>query len=319
MSAPAAMCTARFAGAMTLVLATAMSAACAEEVSAVQPAVAAVALAVPDAAAPAVKPVPQGPNWALRLPKTEPVFFRGVVNFDQAGNGPGAMMYPAPGALGLLAAIVTHGVIMESAKSAEKTRLQTEADQVLAPYQDLLKGFQHRELMQKGLEKTALGQRKRLMDAGTEEDGEWLIESVPVYSMTQDRSALILDNALTIRRPGALGAEPYKNTVRVVSQARTATDLQAAWGAEQGALLKEESASLLAQSLDMGLADAQKSVSAASGPQKTVRYLEGKQEKMERGEVIDNHCGRVVIKTLRGWLMSVPAQPSAATGTASCG
>lgn len=271
------------------------------------------------AALPVPAAVPSGPSWALRLPKTEPVLFRGVVNLDNAGSGPGAMLYPAPGVAGLLAAIVTHGVIMESVKSAEKTRLQTEADQVLAPYQEWLKGFQHRELMQKGLEKTALGERKRLADVGSEDGNDWLIDSTPVYSMTQDRSALILDNILTIRRPGALGAVPYQNTVRVVSQSRTADDLQAVWGADQGALLKEESVRLFAQSLDMGLADAQKPSSAASRAHKTVRYLEGQQEKMERGEVLDDRCGRVVIKTLRGWLMSVPAQsPSTAAGASSC-
>lgn len=280
-----------------------------------------VAHAEPEQAVPVPVPVtvPSGPSWALHLPKTEPVLFRGVVNLDNAGGGPGGMAYPAPGVAGLLVAIVTHGVIMESVKSAEKTRLQTEADQVLAPYQEWLKGFQHRELMQKGLEKTALGERKRLADAGSEDASDWVIDSTPVYSMTQDRSALILDNILTIRRPGALGAVPYQNTVRVVSQSRTADDLQAVWGADQGALLKEESVRLFAQSLDMGLADAQKPSSAASRAHKTVRYLEGQQEKMERGEVLDDRCGRVVIKTLRGWLMSVPAQsPSATVGASSC-
>lgn len=279
----------------------------------------ALAASATQAALPAPVPaiVPSGPSWALRLPKTEPVLFRGVVNLDNAGSGPGAMMYPAPGVAGLLVAIVTHGVIMESVKSAEKTRLQTEADQVLAPYQEWLKGFQHRELMQRGLEKTALGERKRLAEVGSEDATDWVIDSTPVYSMTQDHSALILDNILTIRRPGALGAVPYQNTVRVVSQSRTADDLQAVWGAEQGALLKEESVRLFAQSLDMGLADAQKPSSAASRAHKTVRYLEGRQEKMERGEVLDDRCGRVVIKTLRGWLMSVPAQSSSTMAGAS--
>ena len=256
--------------------------------------------------------VSRGPNWALRLPKSEAVDFHGVVNYDQAGSGPGAMMYPAPGPLGLIAAIVTHGVIMASVKSAEKTRLQTDADQVLAPYQSWLKDFQHKELMQKGLEKTLVGDRKHLLEAGAEDPSDWVIDSTPMFAMTQDRCALILDNVLTIRKPGALGAEPYQATVRVVSQALTVEDVQAAWSANQGASLKEESVRLFAQSLDLGLAEAQKSDLSARA-HKTVRYLEGKQEKMERGEVIDDRCGRVVIKTLRGGLMSVPAKPSGAT------
>lgn len=49
-------------------------------------------------------------------------------------------------------------------------------------------------------------------------------------------------------------------------------------------------------------------------PFRTIRYVEGTAEKMERAQLVSEHCGRLVIKTLRGSLMSVPVKASASTG-----
>ncbi|MES2088578.1 MAG: hypothetical protein V4532_01145 [Pseudomonadota bacterium] len=265
-------------------------------------------------------PVERGPGLALRLPKDDQVPFRGVVNLDNAGGTPGGMLYPAPGVAGLVAAVITHAFVSESVRSAEKTRIQTSADLVLAPYQEILQRFQNRELMQKGLEKSLFGKPKRLAEAAEDISSDWVIDSIPSYSMTYDRSAIILENVLTIRKPGALHDEAYQNTVRVVSQAKVSDDLKAFWAIDQGASLKDESVRLFAASLDLGLADAQRA-SGEAHAHKTVRYKEGTAEKMERGEVLDEHCGRIVIRTLRGWVMSVPARSSGAPTTAAeqCG
>jgi hypothetical protein len=52
-------------------------------------------------------------------------------------------------------------------------------------------------------------------------------------------------------------------------------------------------------------------------PFRTIRYLEGTAEKMERAQLINEHCGRLLIKTLRGSLMSVPAKASAPRGSSA--
>jgi hypothetical protein len=78
-----------------------------------------------------------------------------------------------------------------------------------------------------------------------------------------------------------------------------------------GERLKEESADLFARSLEI----AWREIGNASRKDdpvrpKTIRYRQGKSEKMERAELIDTKCNRVVVRTLRGWLMSVPlAEP----------
>lgn len=267
-------------------------------------------------AAPAL---PKGPNWTLVHPKNlTSIEFHGVQNMDNAGSDGHAMVYPAFGALGFLAAIATHGLIVEGQKSAEKTRIQKQSDIVLEPFGDVLKNFQLQELMQKGVDQTVVGARKRWVQELPSDEQGWVIDSLPMFSMTQDRETLILDNVIMVRQPGASVESAYKNTVRVVSEAKQSEDHKAFWNADNGARLKEESIRLFAQSLDLGLLDAQRTSGAIDNPtRKTVRYMEGRTEKMERGEVLEERCGRTVIKTLRGWVMSVPSKQGAAASPCS--
>ena len=123
-------------------------------------------------------------EWALRLPKDEKVVFRGVVSMDGAGLPGAAIMYPAPNVVGLLAAIATHGVIAEAARTEQKNKLQAEADKVLAPYLPILDGYTYRALMQRGLERSRLPGNKRLIEAEAPAGGATVIEAAPVLFLT---------------------------------------------------------------------------------------------------------------------------------------
>ena len=264
---------------------------------------AASAVAVSSVAMPAVS---NGPNWVLRVPKADPVAFHGVLNMDKAGGGPGGMAYPAVGGIvGLVAGVLTHSALSGAAQSAEKARLREQADTVLAAYQDKLQGFSHRELMQKAVVLTQMGDKKTVLASDDSAPSDWVIDSEPVFYMTQDEAALILENVVTITRPGDTKESTYHNTVRVVADPVSAADPKLLWGEDHAARLKAESEKLLAQSIDLALADARRG-SGEPRPRKTVRYPEGKTEKMERGEVLDDCCGHMVVRTLRGWVLSVP-------------
>ncbi len=254
-------------------------------------------------------------SWALRLPEETKVVYKGVVSFDEAGTGHGSMMYPAANAGGFVAALITHAIIIGSVRSSQKTKLEEAADQVLLPYQAALENFTYRDLMQEGLNKTSAKGSKKLIAFSDKPDTDKLIESAPVFSLTQDQSAIILDNVISIYASDAPTVAIYQNTVRVVSQAREETDIASFWNANQGALLKNESASLFAHSLDIALSEAANSLGAGNHPQKTFRYFEGKLSKMERGQLIQERCGRTVMKTLRGWMMSFPVRSDATTSS----
>lgn len=274
---------------------------CAQAEDAVLPS----AIAAPEPTAVAAN---AGAAWCLRLPKEEQVLYRGVVSFDSAGIGGGQMMYPAVNAASFVAAIVTHGFIVGGIKKGQKDRMQAAADEVLTPYKEILDSYRYADLMERGLEKSTFGSSRHLVANAEKSSGEIVVESLPVFSVTQDRRALIVDNVVLVQYPGSLSGEAYRNTIRVVSRPRSGEDTTAFWTQNQGLQLKAESEQLFAQSLDLALADAQSAsmLTKNTGSFKTVRYLEGETKKMERGQVISEECQRVVLRNLRGWIMSVP-------------
>ncbi len=272
-------------------------------------------------------------TWSLRLPTIEKVVFRGGVSHDAAGMGTAQMMYPAPNPVGLLAAILTHSLVSTSLRESQKSQMQLEADKVLQPFEPVLSTFTNRRLMEEGVRKMAAGGPKRVVAPAESAGTDWLIESAPVFSMTQDRGALVLDNAVRIFGPGSTKAA-YAQTVRVVSsplapmpvlpspsasavtapaEAASAPELTPMWLESDGRRLIESSVELFAESLDVALEQASASALDATAPHRTFRYAEGGSERMERAQLVSERCGRTLIRTLRGWLMSIPT-----TGETGC-
>ena len=285
------------------------------------------ASAVPAASA----PEPGGLNdasmrsWSLRLPSVDKVVYRGGVSHDAAGMGTGAMLYVVPGPVGFLAAVLAHGLVTNAARQKQKDEMQLAADRVLEPFAPVLGSFTHQQLMQAGLQRMSVGGSRRLLPVAESAGTDWLIESAPIFSMTQDQSALVLDNALRIFAPGSSNVT-YAQTVRVVSAPlivpapatlpRDPNESAAVpmWLESQGRRLTDESAALFAESMDIALTDAVTRVGDEKAAHKTFRYPEGGSERMERAQPVAERCGRTLIRTLRGWLMSIPVGPPAGSG-----
>ena len=244
-----------------------------------------------------------GASWAVQVPAPDKVRFRGVAVMDNVGKPGAPIMYPAAGAAGLVAAIITHGVIANAMARGEKSDIEKAADKVLDPYQASLDGFTELELLQGAASFSTHGAPRWL--GASDQVNAPLVASKPVFSMTQDRAALILDNEILIQVPGREAA--YANTVRVVSAVQAHEDLAAWWGDGQARALKEQSARLLAASIDIALDEATaKGGAGATAAQRTVRYREGGKEVFERAEILREDCDRLLLRNLRGWLMSVP-------------
>lgn len=253
-------------------------------------------------------------SWALRSPPSERVAFKGVASMDDVGK-PGAMLYPAPGAAGLIAAIVTHAVIASSAREHEKSEIEKAADKVLEPFEASLASFTQRDLLLGAAAVSRHGEPRWL--AGSEKAEEWVVASRPVFSMTQDRAALILENDVTLTPPS--GKPVYVNRVRVVSNVQVHPDLAAFWGEGEARALRAESQRLLAASVDIALDDAAAPRLPGAGTQRTVRYPEGGRQVFERAEVVNEECDRLLLRNLRGWLVSVPrnGQPASSCAVAA--
>lgn len=240
----------------------------------------------------------------LRAPSDAPVSLHGMPNHDKNGGPAGAMMYPAPGLAGFVGGLMGHAFINGVMRDKETARMYAEADVMLQPHQATLADYKHHELVKASLEQLGAGGGKRYAPAGTAAaSGETLVDSMPMFYMTQDQRALVLENAISVLPHGA--ASPYQQVIRIVSPVQAADTTTAAWFDNHAALLRRVSARMLAQSIDIALADTP--ADAGTAPFRTVRYPEGGIERIERAQVIREHCGQLVLRTLRGNLMAVPA------------
>jgi len=264
-------------------------------------------------------PLPHTANphsWVLNLPQDDVPVFSGQLEFEGAYVGMQSMLYPAPNAAGLLAAVVTHGLILESQKDSQRKKAKENADRVLDAYRPLLATLSLQQLSQGWLSRGQPGAARRLGGATPSSgDDDWLIEVVPVFLMAQDQRTLIMDTVVSVRPPAAAGVSGFSGRIRVFSGSESDKDPAGAWLANEGRKLKEVSAWLLMESLDMATHAAEGNMGEA-GPFRTIRYIEGGTEKMERAQLISEQCGRLVIRNLRGEFMSVPARPPGLGGTA---
>jgi len=251
-------------------------------------------------------------KWSIRAPKLEQITINGMVSLDGAGIGTAPMMYPAPNAVGLLAGIVTHGIINGAAKRKQKQRLVDAADQVLVPYQTLFAAYTTKLLLQGSVQRDAL--RKdgdRVFFIGEPSAADWLIVSEPAFRFSADQRALLIDNAIAVYSPDSRATPAYKNLVRIVATPMEGPDenLAGSWLKDDGSLFKQTMEELYAESLALAIRLMPSSgamIGVDANAARTIRYVLGATEKMERGQLMFEDCGRVTIKTLYGTIMSVP-------------
>lgn len=241
------------------------------------------------------------PGLCLRGPAEPLVAFHGLPNFDKAGAAGLPMLYPAPNMAGLLAGVITHGVLMSGGREREKAAIREEADHVLQPYQADLAQFKHDDLMTAALTRVHVtGARRLAPPSAAVVAGETVVDSVPVFYMTQDRRALVMINTISVHPAGA--AAPVAKMVRVVSAPRD-RDPATGWIHGDKNLLREAAVAMQARAIDIALAEY---AVPASTPFRTVRYEEGGSERMERAQVIEEQCEEVLMRTLRGEWLAVP-------------
>ncbi|GAA5164463.1 hypothetical protein [Viridibacterium curvum] len=252
-------------------------------------------------------PKPRPTGYALRLAEEDKLIFRGVANYDNAGLNRHGVLY-GPGPIGFAAGLLVHGLIVNSTRESEKDKIQVAADQILIPYRKTLDGMRYAELMQRALATQPAAIPVRVIPHAAESTAEWTIESTPVFSMTQDQKALLLDNYIIVKQAGAKAEEGYAKLIRVVHEGLP-KDPQETWLADNGAMLAARTTQLMVESLDIALRDLTGQLKNR-GASKTYRYMEGGSEKLERAQFVRQDCRSVLVETLRGALMSIPQAPT---------
>jgi hypothetical protein len=243
----------------------------------------------------------------LVVPPDDGVVWRGIGAEESAGIPAAGILYPAPSVGGFLAAIFTHALIVQGARESVRSASQAAADRVLEPHAAAIGHMTPAMLVDAVVARLkSRTEIRATLVAGAGSNGV-RIEMRPTFSLAMDRRTILLDNAIKLEDSGARAVR-FENIVRVVAAPREEAEPQAYWTADDGRALIEEAVAMLAHSIELALTTRDAADGAA--PFRTQRYRFGAGEKMERGQVVRSGCARVVLKTLREWLMSVPVRPA---------
>ncbi len=226
---------------------------------------------------------------------------------DGGARTSASMLYPTGGLgiLGLAMGVMVHAGLEGAKQSGERTAAQEAADRVTEPYRPQVAEWSQKDLWGEAL--TIGVQGVRSIDKGTVDPARGLLEMRPTLVITQDQRALLLENQILVRRAGRHQDAPWPLKVTVVSAPQGADKTRESWLADRGALLKGQLAVLLRESLKVVLHQLAAPVAdVAAVRQRTVRYMQGGEERVERAQVVVQGCGRYLLQTLRGDFLSVP-------------
>jgi hypothetical protein len=184
--------------------------------------------------------------------------------------------------------------------------LQQEADKVLVPYAEILKDLSNKELASQALQQLQL-QEVEIADAKAKTKTAWRVAVQPAFTLSEDGSVIWLVNTFTVSA-AEKPKSAYTLTTKVFSETAPDTEREAFWSGDNGARLRDTSVMLFAESIGLMLRELTEGPREVDMAHQTVRYMEGSVEKMERAQIGYNNCERVVLKTLRGWAMSLPLE-----------
>jgi len=260
--------------------------------------------------------IPNDSMLFVKIAGDTQVKFLGYTDFDDAGAKGGQIMYPGGNAGVFLVSVLTHSATVSSIKNSEKQHLQDKADEVLLPYRSSINEITTDKLIDSSV-KTGLqdGELQLTYFEPEKQQSGWIIESSPVFFITQDQSSIVLQNPVIIYEKGNPAKPYYRNLVEIVFQ--LPNDQKATSYLNADGQLTQISSSLFNSSLKLSIQDAQHQLTQ-DGTDKTFSYYLGKEKVFERGKIAHMDCERLTIRTLHGWLKSVPVPAESNSEYVNC-
>ncbi len=245
-------------------------------------------------------------DFYLKIPSDIHVTFRGLVSYDDVEGGQYNMLYPGDTAAVFFAAVITHSVVAESVKNTQKQKLQDLADEIILPYQSSISRIKTQDLANRTVQQ--LRQTRAIcIQTNSMENSDLIVESRPVFLMAKNEKNILLKNIIIAYSSDKPSQVVYRNMIEVLSLPFSARNAQSYWLEGNGAKLARASEEMYAESIALVIADI-KNTLADSSKEKTFHYFQDGQKMYERGRLVSENNDRIAIRTLRGWLKSIPIQ-----------
>lgn len=208
------------------------------------------------------------------------------------------MLYPAPNAGGLIAAVLTHALLINGSRESDRQARLKASEQILEPYQPTIEKLDAAQLT------TAL-QSRWSADQAHPTTPARIVHVQPHFRVSADHRVIVMDARIRVQEPDLVtDASTSDRLVQVVSTPGSGEDPLASWLDNDAHHFREEIVALLAHGIDIALKLPHQPGTAVAA--RTQRYVFGNETRMERGQQLASGCGRVVLWTLRESLMSVP-------------
>jgi len=224
-----------------------------------------------------------------------------------------AMLYPAITPVDFFASVIAHAAVSESLRDSHKNSLQSVADKVIEPYRAYSDSLKNKNLVNQ-LKEIALSRGFTLNKyENSQHDEDLILDITPIYLLNKTEETLILRNQFLVYKKKYKSKKErkkrllFQNQIEVFSGATIQGSAQEYWLNNDGENLKNEMNQLFSESLNLIAERISSKAKDTNVKYKNYRYNDGDSVVFERAIALSESCEKVIFKTLRGWLKSIPA------------
>ena len=237
-----------------------------------------------------------------------PAPFFGVLKTETGRTGAALVYQGGAGLAGLFAQVLTHAAIENAAQQEALKKAQEEADVVLAGYTELISKNTQRMLISHSIKHLNISRPAISIISPTENmvlaEKQLILESLPVFYMSQDQQSLVLDHQLKAYYKHQPDAVIYQNMAKAISKKQAVDENLNRWKANNGELFIQTTKNLHLSSLQILLEDMYKSL-VSQGKDATHKYYIGNKKHYVRGKVLLSNCKHTAIRNLKGNILVI--------------
>ncbi len=257
--------------------------------------------------------LPVNAKLFVKVPEGIATFIGKAADYDET-VGSTVFLYPAVTPVDFFASVIAHAAVVDSMKNNYKNSMQSAADKVIEPYRKYSDSLKNKYLIEQ-VKEIALSRGFSLDKyENSLSDEDFILDITPIFLLNTKEDTLILRNQFLVykkkyqHKKGNKKPLLFQNQIEVLSNIKDQVINQQYWLNNEGENLKSEMNHLFSESLELIAARISDGAESDELTYKNYRYHDGDGIVFERAVLLSENCEKIVFKTLRGWLKSVPSR-----------
>lgn len=231
----------------------------------------------------------------VKLDSEQSLDFRAIYESNNTVDANSILYQGGAGVGGLLAQVLVHNAINQSAQTSKLASMQEAANNALQPLSMILEQLKTNALIHEHGEYFF-----------NESEAEYVLDSKPIFFFSKDLRSLSVKHIVNLYKSGE--RKPvYQNMVEVL-ETNVEGDPVEYWLNADDQVIKNTTNKLYKTSLAIAVADIKGKFAEADSKQKNYRIQHGERKRFERGTHLHSFCNTSIIRNLRGWLIAFNQQ-----------